>query len=89
VSPLRQNKIVKNNLSGWDGAISFTKEKIKKLEAAIEGFKAAKKRGDPWPGAQSVDHSQEHRSPASHAADSHHRAIHHQSLQLHFHRDLR
>lgn len=37
------------NASGWDEAIAFAKARIKELTKVVEGFKAAKKRGDVWP----------------------------------------
>ena len=43
--------------SGWDEAIAFTKAKIRELKTAVNGFKAAKKRGDVWPTTQSATHN--------------------------------
>lgn len=40
---------VENMNSGWDGAIAFTKAKIRELKRALVGLQAAKKRGDKWP----------------------------------------
>jgi hypothetical protein len=44
---------VENKNSGWEGAIAFTKAKIKELKKALAGLQAARKRGDQWPGTQS------------------------------------
>lgn len=58
------NSSVQNRVSGWDDVIRFTQVKIKRLKKAVEGFKAAKKRGDPWPGiaeaSANANDSQQH-----------------------------
>jgi len=59
VSPLRQNKIVKNNLSGWDKAIEDAKKGIRRLEIAIDDCRAKKAAGEPWPGTQSSNQNSE------------------------------
>ena len=47
----KRDKIVKNNLSGWDNAIADAKKGIARLQAALDDCLAKKAAGEPWPGA--------------------------------------
>lgn len=54
----RANKVVEN-LRSWEDAVVHTKRRIKELRDSVKVFEDNIKRGEPWPGTQSVDQSNE------------------------------
>ncbi|HEU0048091.1 MAG TPA: hypothetical protein VFQ43_10860 [Nitrososphaera sp.] len=46
----KRDKIVKNNLSGWDKAMQMPKRALHVLKAALTHALAMKEVGEPWPG---------------------------------------
>jgi hypothetical protein len=54
---MKRDKKSTKILTEWDKAIEDARKGIRRLEIAIEDCLAKKAAGEPWPGAQSSDHS--------------------------------
>ena len=50
----KRDKLVKDNLSGWDKAISDAKKGIARLKIAVADCEAKKAAGEPWPGTSAA-----------------------------------
>jgi hypothetical protein len=52
-------KTIDNRALGWDAMIRDARKRIEDLKFSIELFERRKAAGEPWPGEQLTDHSQQ------------------------------